>query len=84
METFRTYDPGDYYDELIDANGNPRPGSQLLVDKIESLPQGDLAMRQRAAEALFPFHASPRFHWFQNKATVQRWLARAYPKDLAQ
>ncbi|MEE4112633.1 MAG: circularly permuted type 2 ATP-grasp protein, partial [Desulfobacteraceae bacterium] len=52
METFRTYDPGDYYDELIDVDGNPRPGSQLLVDKIESLPPGDLAIRQKAAEAL--------------------------------
>ena len=52
METFRTYDPGDYYDELIDANGTPRAGSRLLVDKIESLPEGDLAMRQKAAEAL--------------------------------
>ncbi|AGF76697.1 hypothetical protein UWK_00110 [Desulfocapsa sulfexigens DSM 10523] len=52
METFRTYDPEDYYDELIDDTGKPRPGVQLLVDKIESLPEGDLAMRQREAEAL--------------------------------
>lgn len=52
METFSTYDPGDYYDELIDANGTPRPDAQLLVDKIESLPAGVLTMRQKAAEAL--------------------------------
>lgn len=52
METFDVYDPEDFYDELIDANGNPRPGAQLLVDKIESLPDGDLALRQKAAEAL--------------------------------
>ncbi|WP_372679719.1 circularly permuted type 2 ATP-grasp protein [Desulfosarcina sp.] len=52
METFSTYDPGNYYDELIDVDGNPRPGSKLLVDKIESLPPGDLAIRQKAAEAL--------------------------------
>ena len=52
METFATYDPEDFYDELIDANGKPRPGAQLLVDKIESLPNGDLALRQKAAEAL--------------------------------
>jgi hypothetical protein len=45
METFRTYDPGDFYDELIEADGTPRPGAQLLVDKIESLPPGELAMR---------------------------------------
>ncbi|MGD9209837.1 MAG: circularly permuted type 2 ATP-grasp protein [Desulfobacteraceae bacterium] len=52
METFKTYDPGDFYDELIDADGYPRPGAQLLIDKIESLPNGDLVMRQKAAEAL--------------------------------
>ncbi len=52
METFASYKPEDFYDELIDASGNPRPGAQLLVDKIESLPEGDLAMRQKAAEAL--------------------------------
>ena len=38
--------------KLIDAQGRPRPGAQLLVDKIESLPNGDLALRQKSAEAL--------------------------------
>ena len=52
METFNQYDPGDFYDELIDDQGRPRPGAKLLVDKIESLPNGDLALRQKAAEAL--------------------------------
>lgn len=52
METFTSYDPEDFYDELIDADGQPRPGVQLLVDKIESLPKGDLQLRQKAAEAL--------------------------------
>ncbi len=52
METFKTYDPEDYYDELIDADGKPRPGAQLLIDKIESLPDGDLILRQKEAEAL--------------------------------
>ena len=52
METFKTYDPEDYYDELIDENGRPRSGAQLLIDKIESLPEGDLALRQKEAEAL--------------------------------
>jgi uncharacterized circularly permuted ATP-grasp superfamily protein len=52
METFNSYDPGDFYDELIDADGTPRPGARLLVDRIESLPPGQLAMHQKAAEAL--------------------------------
>ena len=52
MSTFSNYDPGDFYDELIAPGGIPRPGVQLLVDKIESLPPGQLAMRQQAAEAM--------------------------------
>ena len=47
METFETYDPEGFYDELIDAEGTPRPGARLLVDKIESLPPGDLVLRQK-------------------------------------
>jgi uncharacterized circularly permuted ATP-grasp superfamily protein len=52
METFSTYNIEGFYDELIDADGNPRPGARLLVDKIESLPPGDLMLRQKAAESL--------------------------------
>jgi uncharacterized circularly permuted ATP-grasp superfamily protein len=52
METFTTYKPAGFYDELIDEKGNPRQGVQLLVDKIESLPKGNLQLRQKEAEAL--------------------------------
>jgi uncharacterized circularly permuted ATP-grasp superfamily protein len=52
MVTFASYDPGDFFDELIEPDGTPRAGVQLLIDKIESLPPGDLLMRQQAAEAL--------------------------------
>jgi len=37
METFAQYDPGEFFDELMEADGTPRPGAQLLVDKINSL-----------------------------------------------
>jgi uncharacterized circularly permuted ATP-grasp superfamily protein len=52
MKAFASYDPGEFFDELVDADGQPRPGSRLLVDKIESLPPGGLAIRQKAAEAM--------------------------------
>ena len=52
MKTFASYDTQGFYDELIDAGGQPRPGSRLLIEKIESLPPGDLAIRQKAAEAM--------------------------------
>ncbi|MGA7594085.1 MAG: circularly permuted type 2 ATP-grasp protein [Gallionella sp.] len=48
---FRNYDTENFYDELIDASGVPRPGARILVERIESLPDGDILARQKAAEA---------------------------------
>lgn len=50
MDTFDRYEVEGFFDELIDEHGKPRPGVQLLVDNIQSLPKGDLEMRQREAE----------------------------------
>ena len=52
MKVFSDYHLESFYDELIEADGRPRPGARLLIEKIESLPDGDLAMRQKAAEAM--------------------------------
>lgn len=52
MATFSQYDAGTFFDELILPDGSPRPGAQLLIDRIESLPFSDLIQRQKAAEAL--------------------------------
>ena len=52
MESLKNYDPGDFYDELFKAPGVPRSGSKLLIDKLISMPPGELEMRQKAAEAL--------------------------------
>lgn len=52
MELFKNYKTDHFYDELIDANGNPRPGAELIIDRISSLPSQGLLMRQEAAEAL--------------------------------
>jgi len=48
---FTHYDPEDFFDELFDAPGHPKPGARLLIERIESLPQGELLRRQKAAEA---------------------------------
>ena len=45
MKTFKAYNPEDFYDELVEADGRPRPEAKLLIDKIESPPPGDLTMR---------------------------------------
>lgn len=52
MVNFQNYQPGPFFDELFDDKNGPRPGVQLLVDRIESLPKGELLMKQQEAESL--------------------------------
>ena len=80
METFDVYDPEDYYDELIDADGNPRPSARLLVDKIESLPEGDLALRKKAAEALLLKMGITFNVYGRDEGTEKIWLFDIIPR----
>ncbi|WP_254173613.1 circularly permuted type 2 ATP-grasp protein [Planktothrix pseudagardhii] len=47
---FQSYDPGEFYDELFVAKGQPRPYAAALIDRINSLSPGDLEIRQEAAK----------------------------------
>jgi uncharacterized circularly permuted ATP-grasp superfamily protein len=47
---FSKYLTEGFYDEMFDENDAPRPGAELLIDKIESLPENDLLHKQKAAE----------------------------------
>jgi len=47
---FRSYDTQGFYDELFDPEGKPRPGARVLVERIESLPEGEVMRRQHTAE----------------------------------
>lgn len=47
---FDNYDPGDFYDELFVAKGQPRPYTTPLIEKINSLSEGELVQRQQAAQ----------------------------------
>ena len=47
---FDNYDTEGFYDELFEAPGKPRPGAQILVERIHSLSDGDVTRRQVAAE----------------------------------
>ncbi len=47
---FSHYDTGGFYDELFTPAGAPREGARLLVNRIESMPEGELLRRQAAAE----------------------------------
>lgn len=51
---FDSYEPGDFYDELFAAKGQPRPQAELLIERIHSLSLQELQQRQQAAQnALF-------------------------------
>ncbi|MBI2504479.1 MAG: circularly permuted type 2 ATP-grasp protein [Candidatus Latescibacteria bacterium] len=50
---FDAYDPGEFYDELFAARGQPRPGAELLIQRLASLSEGELQRRQQAAERAF-------------------------------
>jgi uncharacterized circularly permuted ATP-grasp superfamily protein len=47
---FTGYQTEDFFDEMFAASGTPRPGARMLVQKIESLDEGELLERQAAAE----------------------------------
>ena len=47
---FREYDTKGFFDELIDEHGKPRSGAELLLQRIEELPDGELLQRQQMAE----------------------------------
>ena len=47
------YETTGFYDELIEADGQPRDGASLLMKRIQSLAGGELERRQRAANIAF-------------------------------
>lgn len=44
------YDTKGFYDEMFIETGRSRPGVEFLVERLESLPLGELQRRQRAAD----------------------------------
>ena len=51
---FESYHAESFFDEMFESDGIPRDCANLLVQKIESFPDGELLRRQEAAErALF-------------------------------
>ena len=47
---FDGYDTEGFYDELFDSQGNPHPGADVLIQRINGLPEAELQRRQKAAE----------------------------------
>ncbi|PLX97796.1 MAG: hypothetical protein C0623_14480 [Desulfuromonas sp.] len=47
---FDGYELEGFYDEVFDEKGQPRPGADVLIDRINALPEKELQRRQAAAE----------------------------------
>jgi uncharacterized circularly permuted ATP-grasp superfamily protein len=65
------YDTEGFYDEMFAADGRPRPGASLLVQRIASLPAGELLQRQRAAEQSL-LHLGITFNVYGDAAGTER------------
>ncbi|MDX2213080.1 MAG: circularly permuted type 2 ATP-grasp protein [Oculatellaceae cyanobacterium bins.114] len=69
----QNYDPGDFYDELFVAKGQPRPEATLLVERINSLSVEALQHRHQSAQtALFRWGAT--FNVYSNNQGTERIL----------
>ena len=49
--TFANYDTEGFFDELLTRGGQPRPGAEQLVERINSLSDDELLTHQREIEA---------------------------------
>src|SRR4030095_2909097 len=49
---FASYDTAEFFDEMFLPDGCARFGARLLKERIESLPNGELLLRQEAGERL--------------------------------
>jgi len=68
---FTAYDTAGFFDELFEADGRPRAGAALLVQRIHGLPAGELLRRQRAAEQAL-LHMGITFNVYGDAAGTER------------
>ncbi len=68
---FNEYETGEFYDELFEGPGRPRPGTSILIDRLESLPKGDILRRQKAAEAAL-FNMGVTFTVYSDETGIEK------------
>ncbi|MEO1523050.1 MAG: circularly permuted type 2 ATP-grasp protein, partial [Cyanobacteria bacterium J06633_2] len=67
------YDPGQFYDELFEAQGVPRAASSLLLSRLENLSIEELSRRQQTARnSLFKVGAT--FNVYSDNQGTERIL----------
>lgn len=74
---FNGYSTDGFYDEMFEKPGEPRPGARLLAQIIESLADGELVSRQKAAEQML-LRMGITFNVYGNKDGTER----IWPFDL--
>ncbi len=67
----KSYDPEGHYDELFEARGTPRAGTKILIDRLQSFPEGELQKRQRAAEVAL-FNMGVTFTVYGNESGIEK------------
>jgi uncharacterized circularly permuted ATP-grasp superfamily protein len=68
---FSNYKAEDFFDEYFDENNNPRNGASIVIKRIESLSDGELVKRQKAAEAAL-FNMGVTFTVYEKEAGIER------------
>jgi uncharacterized circularly permuted ATP-grasp superfamily protein len=68
---FDTYKVDGFCDEMFLAEGQPRPGASQVVQMLESLTDGELFRRQRAAERAL-LHMGITFNIYGDNAGTER------------
>ncbi|MFM7425095.1 MAG: circularly permuted type 2 ATP-grasp protein [Elainella sp.] len=70
---FNQYDPGDFYDELFLAKGQPRPEAAPLIERINSLSPEELMQRHQAAQTAM-FRLGVTFNVYSDNQGTERIL----------
>ena len=77
MTGFDGYNTDGFFDEMFTPDGRARPAVQMLVERIEGFPEGELTRRQIAAE-----HALLRMGITFNVYADEQGIEKIFPFDL--
>ena len=76
--TWRNYPVNGYFDELIQSNGESRPGTTELLKHLDSLTESELQSRKAAADAAILSMGITFTVYSQNEGSIDR----AWPFDI--
>ncbi|WP_303721185.1 circularly permuted type 2 ATP-grasp protein [Malonomonas rubra] len=68
---FDRYETEGFYDELFDEQNQPRGGADVLIERINALPETELQRRQKAAE-LALLNLGITFNVYGNDAQIEK------------